>query len=242
MSSSALPLVAVGKTDRGRVREINEDGFVCDEDSALHAVADGLGGLPKGEVASSLALDDLRRRVRDIPAGEIPDWQTLFERINRLVVETGRKLDLVPGIGTTLTAVRATPGFLHLGHIGDSGVFVFPSPGKWEQVTKDQTMAQELVDRHGPAVLETMPESYHHTLTQCIGQPTPLAVERRSIGILPGSRVLLYTDGVTKTIGPEELSTLAHASPNPRALVERIIALGNERGGPDNLTAVALFY
>ena len=242
MPSTALPVAIAGKTDRGRVREHNEDGFLCDDAARLFAVADGLGGLPRGELASKLALEELDRQVRVLPADSVPDWQTIFTRINRIVLESGRAVSAGVGIGTTLTAVRATPGFLHVGHIGDSGLFVFPGPGKYAQVTKDQTMAQELVDKHGPSVLETMPESYHHTLTQCIGQPVDLVVESKRVEVHPGLRVVLYSDGVTKTIGLPELSEIVQAAPNPRGLVERIVDLANSRGGPDNITAVALFY
>lgn len=240
--SSALPIAVAGKTDRGRMREHNEDGYLCDDAARLYAVADGLGGLPKGELASSVALQELDRQVRVLPPETKPDWQDLFSRINRIVLEAGRAVASGQGIGTTLTAVRATPGKLHLGHIGDSGLYLISAGGKIEQVTRDQTMAQELLDKHGPAIAESIPEHYHHTLTQCIGQPIDLVVEQAELAVREGLRVLLYTDGVTKTINPGELAQLIAEAPNPRHVVERIVDLGNARGGPDNITAVALFY
>ncbi len=240
--SSVLPLAAAGKTDRGRVREHNEDGFICDEAARLYAVADGLGGLPKGELASSIALEELARQVRALPVDAKPDWQELFTRINRIVLEAGRTVSAGQGIGTTLTVVRATPGVLHLGHIGDSGLYVLSGSGKIHQATRDQTMAQELLDKHGPAIAASIPEHYHHTLTKCIGQPIDLHVELAELTVHAGMRVLLYSDGVTKTIGQLDLARMVFDAPNPKHLVERIIEVGNARGGPDNITAVALFY
>lgn len=240
--STALPLAVAGKSDRGRMREVNEDGFICDDAARLYAVADGLGGLPKGELASKLALEELDRQVRVLPTDAVPEWQVLFTRINRLVLESGKTVSATQGIGTTLTALRATPGALHIGHIGDSGLFLFPAPGRVAQVTKDQTMAQEMIDKHGPGIGDSIPESYHHTLTQCIGQPIELVVETLSLPVHAGMRALLYSDGVTKTMTPRELAELAFSSPNPRAFVEKIITTANARGGPDNITAVALFY
>lgn len=240
--STALPIAVAGKTDRGRMREHNEDGFICDDAARLYAVADGLGGLPKGELASSVALQELDRQVRVLPGDAKPDWQDLFSRINKIVLEAGIAVAYGQGIGTTLTAVRTTPGKLHVGHIGDSGLYLLPSPGKITQITRDQTMAQELIDKHGQAIAASIPDHYHHTLTQCIGQPINLVVEQTELDVREGMRVLLYTDGVTKTIKPEELAQMVADAPNPRNVVERIIELGNARGGPDNITAVALFY
>src|SRR6478609_9048613 len=160
--NALLPVASAGLTDRGLQREINEDGFVCEPDLGLFAVADGLGGLPRGELASRLALDELVRLVRELPRDAAPDWQEIFERINRIVLAAGREISATLGIGTTLTVVRALPGRLVLGHVGDSGLFAFPTGGKAVQLTRDHTMAQEMLDAHGPSVASSIPESYHH--------------------------------------------------------------------------------
>jgi serine/threonine protein phosphatase PrpC len=237
-----LPVASAGLTDRGLQREHNEDGFLCEPELGLFAVADGLGGLPCGELASRLALDELVRLVRALPRDAAPDWQDIFDRINRIVLAAGREISETLGIGTTLTVVRALPGRLHLGHVGDSGLFAFPAGGKAAQLTRDHTMAQEMLDAHGPSVAASIPESYHHTLTQCIGQPVPLVVETLSIPVSPGTRFVLYTDGVTKTQELPELAGATFVAQTPKDLVGKIVELANSRGGPDNVTAVALYY
>ena len=238
---NALLPAAAGLTDRGLRREMNEDGFVCEPELGLYAVADGLGGLPGGEVASRLALERLVAEVRALPAGTEPDWAVIFTRINRVVIDAGAKVSAEYGIGTTLTAVLALPGRLVLGHLGDSGLFSFTITGA-ARVTRDHTMAQEMLDAHGPAVEPSIPEHYHHTLTQCIGQPSRLAVETRILEVASGSRFLLYTDGVTKTQELPEVAGFATAAATPRAFVRKVVDTANKRGGPDNVTAVALFY
>ncbi len=221
---------------------MNEDGFLCEPELGLFAVADGLGGLPRGEFASRLALDELLRRVRALPRDAAPDWQEIFEQINRVVLAAGREISETLGIGTTLTVVRALPGRLILGHVGDSGLFAFPAGGKAAQLTRDHTMAQEMLDAHGPSIADSIPENYHHTLTQCIGQPVKLVVETRSIPVSAGTRYLLYSDGVTKTQELPELAGITFFTTTPVALVSKVVELANSRGGPDNVTAVALFY
>ncbi len=237
-----LPVASAGITDRGRVREMNEDGFLCAPELGLFAVADGLGGLPRGELASRVALEALLLEVRALPRDADPDWQAVFTRVNRIVQAEGGRVAPGTGIGTTLTAVRALPGRLSLGHVGDSGLCFFPPAGNWSRLTRDHTLAQEMLDAQGPGVADSIPAAYHHTLTQCIGQPVELLVERGSFATPPSSCFLLYSDGVTKTQKFAEIAAAIPAAPNPKALVSRIVELGNGRGGPDNITAVALFY
>lgn len=237
-----LPVASAGLSDRGRVREVNEDGFVCEPALGLFAVADGLGGLPCGEFASRLTLDELVREVRALPREAEPDWQAIFTRINLRVQAEGRRLAPDTGMGSTLTAVRALPGRLSVGHVGDSGLCAFDSSGRWTRLTRDQTLAQEMLDAQGPGVADSIPDHYHHTLTQCMGQPVDLVVETCAVPTPPGSCFLLYSDGVTKTQKFGELAAAIASSPNPKALVTRIVDLANARGGPDNTTAVAIFY
>lgn len=240
--SALVPIATAGQTDRGLQRGTNEDGFLCEPQLGLFAVADGLGGLPHGELASKVALDELKKEIVALPAGVSPDWQKLFTTLSRRVIAAGLEVSGNVGIGTTLTVVRTTPGKLVVAHVGDSGLFAFPANGKFSQVTHDHTMAQEMLDAHGPSVAESIPESYHHTLTQCIGQPVELVVQVVELVPAPGTRYLLYTDGVTKTQTLEEVALQAVSAPNPKALVSKIVAIANDREGPDNVTSVALFY
>jgi serine/threonine protein phosphatase PrpC len=240
--SALLPIATAGQTDRGLLRGTNEDGFLCEPALGLFAVADGLGGLPHGEVASKVALDELRKEIAAMPPGASPDWQRLFTTLSQRVIAAGVAISGTVGIGTTLTVAFAKPGELTVAHVGDSGLFEFPANGKFSQITHDHTMAQEMLDAHGPGIAESIPETYHHTLTQCIGQPVDLVVQIIKIAPQPGTRYLLYSDGVTKTQTLEEVALYTVAAPNPKALVSKIVTVANAAGGPDNVTAVALFY
>lgn len=231
---------AAGLTDRGRQRARNEDGFVCEPELGLFAVADGLGGLPKGDVASRITLDRLVDAVAMQERDGPPDWQAVFSGINAVVVDAGKKLAL-EGIGTTLTALRLYENRFVGGHLGDSGLFVFRQGAAPVQITKDHTVAQEMIDEQGPEIADSIPESYHHTLTQCIGQMNTPAVQLFTLEAAPGTRYVLYTDGVTKTQNLAELASMVAAATSPEALVRTIVDLANARGGPDNVTAVAVF-
>lgn len=235
-----LRVRAAGLTDRGRQRARNEDAFICDEAEGLFAVADGLGGLPRGELAATTAVERLIALFDGDDAPAEPDWQSLFNRVNGGVIEASQKAG-EEGIGTTLTAVRIAKGRMHAGHIGDSGLFVFSSATHATKMTVDHTMAQELIDACGADASGRIPEHYFHTLTQCVGQYAPLTVQTFSLKLTPGTRLLLYTDGVTKTQEMAELAALVFKTATPEALVRTIVEIANARGGPDNVTAVAIF-
>ncbi len=230
-----------GGTDRGLMRTRNEDAFLVDDNVRVYAVADGLGGLPEGALASFLAIEELKRYCKDA-AGRPLELREVFDGINRKVHAAGMKIGGDIGIGTTLTVVQTNGRKLEIGHVGDSGAYALQRNGKWRKLTIDHTMAQEMRDRLPPGEDTYIPEYYTHTLTRCIGQRGPIDVDVYRHEIQPGERVLLYSDGVTKTMNEDELVDEAFRTDDPESFVARIIDTANERGGPDNVTAVALFF
>ncbi|MDR2863189.1 MAG: serine/threonine-protein phosphatase [Puniceicoccales bacterium] len=239
---TAFP-AACGQTNRGLVRPRNEDSFLCDDTHRVYAVADGLGGLPDGDVASRTAIEELGRILQKAKPGVPLNWPVVFENINRRVVRKSPKnREDEINLGTTLTVVQVLPGQrLRIGHVGDSGVFLF-SRNQTRHLTTDHTMEQEEIAARGPAVVDDLPEYFRHTLTQCIGQPVPLRVEELEVAVLKDERVLLYTDGVTKTCTADWLHDLAFESPAPESYIQSLIDYGNAAGGPDNITAIALYF
>ncbi|MEM9227746.1 MAG: protein phosphatase 2C domain-containing protein [Verrucomicrobiota bacterium] len=134
-----------GRSDRGLVRSENEDSFHIDEASAVFAVADGLGGLPEGSLASEVAVTELKNWLKQpIPAPI--DYSHLFTQINDEVFKRGREISSELGIGTTLTVAHLQGKTLTAGHVGDTGLVIFKQDS-WRQITQDHTMAQEMLDR-----------------------------------------------------------------------------------------------
>ncbi|MGF1448553.1 MAG: PP2C family protein-serine/threonine phosphatase [Opitutales bacterium] len=238
--SSLLRLHAFGLTDRGLVRRQNEDAFLLDDQARLYAVADGLGGLPEGSVASSLATEALKDFQQENPWDAFPDFEAMFRYINERVVRRGLEINTELGIGTTLTAVHFLEDTLRIGHVGDTGVLLLRD-NQLQQLTRDHTMAQEMLDRLQPGDDPYIPEYYTHTLTRCIGQDGDLQVDVETFVVQPGDRILLFTDGVTKTHEMDELSEKLQQLDTPETFVRGVIELANERGGPDNVTAIAIY-
>lgn len=231
-----------GQTDRGLVREKNEDAFFCNGDQRIFAVADGLGGLPRGSEASELAIRLLAEFVYSRPAdgAEKIDFQNLFRNINLRVFQEGQQYAGELGMGTTLTSASIDGNQMIIGHVGDTAIFRFRRDS-WDQLTIDHTMEQEIRDRLKPGEEAYIPDYFSHTLTRCIGQGKEIQTDLYHVEIERDDRFLICSDGVTKTMTPEELARLIFDCDSPEQFVNGVITLGNNRGGPDNITAIALF-
>lgn len=232
---------AFGQTDQGLMRSDNEDSFLISEKQRVYAVADGLGGLPEGSMASELAAEALSDCLANVAAGAVLDFEPLFATINQRVFARGQEVSSEMGIGTTLTVAQLCQNCLHIGHVGDSGLAIF-NRQTWRQITRDHTMAQDMLDRLQPGEHAFIPDYFSHTLTRCIGQLSKIEVDTYTCPLEPGDRVLLYTDGVTKTMEFDELHQRVLVADQPQQFVSEIIHTANERGGPDNITAIALFF
>lgn len=235
-----MKIRSFGQTDRGLVREKNEDAFICSEDRGVYAVADGLGGLPRGSEASELAIKLLAESIYAENTNGRLDLQTLYETINQRVFKEGQQYAGELGMGTTLTTAAITGANMMIGHVGDTAIFRFRDD-QWDQLTIDHTMEQEIRDRLKPGEEAFIPDYFSHTLTRCIGQGKQIQTDVYHIEIEPGDRFLICSDGVTKTMQPEELARLINDCDTPEQFVNGVITLGNNRGGPDNITAIALF-
>ena len=237
-----MKLRAYGRTDRGQRREKNEDSMVCALDSGVFAVADGLGGLPRGEVASQLAIDSVSKELQDAKPEE-PGRNSVLQAslvANRAVYHMGTTINQETGIGTTLTLVRIISNRLYAAHVGDTSLYV-QRRGQLSKLSKDHTMAQDVRDRLGPDEEAYIPEYFDHTLTRCLGQQPTVEVDLLEYAVIGEDRIFLCSDGVQKVFEDSELSKLIHAAPNPQHLIDQIVEQGNERGAPDNITAITIF-
>ena len=236
-----MKIDAFGQSDRGLVREKNEDALFLDIKNKVFAVADGLGGLPRGADASDLAVRMLENYFQKNSGGNgAINFTSLFQNINETVFREGRSGSGEMGMGTTLTTAKVSDQCMHIGHVGDTAILRFRE-NRWDQLTTDHTMEQEIRERLQPGEDAFIPDYFAHTLTRCIGQAENLRTDVLQVEIDPGDRFLICSDGVTKVLDPSELSRLLLTCKEPKAFVEGIIMLANNRGGPDNITAIAVY-
>jgi len=229
-----LALRYAARSDRGLVRANNEDSVYAG--ARLLALADGMGGHAAGEVASQLVIAHLAHLDDDEPGGD------LLSKLNDAVhvgnSAIAREVEENPdleGMGTTLTAILFAGDRLGLVHVGDSRGYLLRD-GELNQITKDDTFVQTLVDE-GRITAE---EAHSHpqrslimrALTGHEVEPALIMREARE-----GDRYLLCSDGLSDPVSQETILE-ALKIPDVGQSADRLIELALRGGGPDNVTVV----
>jgi protein phosphatase len=252
---ATLKLISVARTDVGRRRQINEDAFFRDDDKGFYVVADGVGGHNKGEIASREAVDQLKSWVygasRDLDrlVGRVEqgDFESMWD-IRRLL-ESGVKsacymihgmAELDPekkGMSTTLSAMLIRAGYAFAVHVGDSRVYRVRQT-QVLQLTEDHTLINYKI-KHGMMTKEEAEKATgKNVITRAVGHKDYVQVDTADVDVGLGDRFLLCSDGlhgyfnnmkeVVELCGDGEIEECADSA----------IALANQRGGKDNITAL----
>jgi len=227
-------------SDTGRVRSHNEDACGTFESTSgihLFVVADGMGGHRGGATASRIAVDTLATaltRAESVSGSWLAD---AIRAANREVNERAESSSELSGMGTTLVAVLIDEsGSAWVGHVGDSRAYRLRE-GVLETLTEDHSVVAEMIRRGliTPAEAETHPR--RNEILRSVGIERDVEPEVRELELRAGDRVLLCSDGLCGVVPDDELEQLL-ASHAPAEAVEHSVAAANERGGPDNVTAV----
>ncbi len=216
-------------------------------------VADGMGGYAAGEVASRMALVKLIEM-----AVETPDWVMRMQRrenaetIMRRMTERFRTIDSVirnqaesdpslVGMGTTLTVVASLGAELFVGHIGDSRAYLFRN-ARLFQLTRDDTLAQDLIDAGIARAEDTATQAMRHVLTAALaaGEQSDPQVQRFHLS--DGDQILLCTDGLTKMVKDETIAGILNGAESVDEACQTLIDLALAAGGSDNATALLARY
>jgi PPM family protein phosphatase len=242
-----LDLEFVERTDTGRVRDHNEDylGYASPATPAqvrshgwLFALADGVGGHEKGEVASRAAIESMLAGFRGAPGGEshaalLP---RLVQKANTHVFETavagGRDS---AGMATTLVACALRFDRATVAHVGDSRCYLIRN-GKAAQLTRDHTIANEQVRLGLVSAQEASEGSTRHILSRSLGTEMIVNVETDDHQLFPGDVLLQCSDGLHGSVEAAEMVALCSHGLDLLGAAGRLVALANERGGSDNIS------
>ena len=233
MTTRTGPLLrAEGRTDVGRQRDHNEDALLVGP--ALCVVADGLGGHQGGEVASRLAVEHLGGLGPEPTLDELREALLSAHDIIIDRAETDERLDRM-GTTVVMLALSAT-GPLVLS-VGDSRVYLLDG-GTFSQVTRDDSLVQDLVDSGTLTAEEARTDPRRHVITQALGLTRDVEVQAVALPPDRPLRVLLCSDGLTEHVADDLLAEVLTAVPDPGAAAEDLVELALEGGGSDNVTVV----
>jgi PPM family protein phosphatase len=240
---------AVFRTDRGRVRQHNEDNggtFINRDGQHLCVVADGMGGHRAGDVASSMAikqLEEMWSRSSGIEtASHAEDWlKDSILQINQILFKHSQEHIECEGMGTTIVAAIATPLFSTVANIGDSRCYILNDTG-FQQLTEDHSLVNELV-RTGQISRE---DAEHHprknVLLRALGTEQEVKMDIRTIMFEEGDVLLLCSDGLSNKVTTEEMLEILKNEEELEEKASRLIHLANEHGGEDNITLCILQF
>ncbi len=234
-----IALRSAAITDIGRVRRQNEDRFLRSEEHAFFAVADGIGGLPGGAAAAQACIDALHAGAESLAAlSALADLVPLMHAANRRVLALAERVSPQLGMGSTLLCGAVRGDRLLLSHVGDSRCYLIRA-GTARRLTLDHSLANDLARIGGPLPAD-LDDYQLSALTRCIGQLEPPEVDLIEERLRPGDLVLLATDGVSRVVPDAELATQLGGSAAPAARLSQLIRTVNQRGAPDNATAILL--
>jgi serine/threonine protein phosphatase PrpC len=249
----ALEYSARGLSDVGRVRKENQDFFVVDDLINLYLVADGMGGHKGGEVASSKAAEVVhgtisasRQVLERLGADDSQAHRSATQQLVKSAIQAAcsevhalsRDRDGLRGMGTTVVCLVCAGDCAVIGHVGDSRVYLMRA-GKVHQLTEDHTLFAAQV-KHGTMSPEEISQNrFRGVLTRAVGTQASVQVDTLLVELQPGDQFLLCSDGLHDYVTEKELPRLM-SDVDLNSIPPRLLALANDRGGKDNVTAIAV--
>ena len=228
-------------TDIGKVRKVNQDSFGSAQNDwgEIFIVADGMGGHKGGEVASKMAVDHICDSFKGAPKEIAPAVflnDTILDANDAVITKAQQNPDW-EGMGTTVVVVIIKDNVAHIAHVGDSRLYIFRHNEPFF-ITKDHSVVQDLVDKGLISESEAETHPNKNRILQAIGTGEIVPTITRQI-LYKGDHILLCSDGLSGEVNDAELYRELKLF-SPMEACKNLVALANERGGPDNITVMAV--
>jgi serine/threonine protein phosphatase PrpC len=228
---------------------IESQKFDVNGHGVVMAVSDGMGGALAGEVASTMAVETVSEKMLDDDTDKTlsPDEQdhylinklydaTVFA--NHLIHQQGRSDPQFQGMGATFTALGVTPEATDIIQVGDSRAYLVRS-GKIYQITKDQSLVQQLIDAQQISAEEAETHTLKNVILQALGAQNEIYPVSARVAPCKDDIFVLCTDGLSNKVGAAELQQIVlENSDQLQNACASLIKLANENGGEDNITVV----
>ncbi|MDM4721639.1 protein phosphatase 2C domain-containing protein [Micromonospora sp. WMMA1363] len=230
-----LTLRYAAHSDRGLIRDGNQDSVYAGP--RLLAVADGMGGMAAGDVASNIVIGAMAPLDEDVPGDALVD--ALRSAVTNATQHLRETVDANPqleGMGTTLTAILFSGSKLGMVHIGDSRAYLLRG-GEFAQITKDDTYVQMLVDEGRISPEEASSHPQRSLLTRAL-DGRDIDAEYSVRQVLAGDRYLICSDGLSGVVSADTIAETLREYADPQQCVERLVQLALRGGGPDNITVI----
>ena len=239
-----------GATTKGVVREKNEDAYLVTSINGdypfLFAVADGIGGLNAGEIASKTAVDRLKNKFlsTDLTKMDISEpvkfFNELSREINKELLEISESEEEKNGLGTTLTIMLLFPQKAIVSHLGDSSIFKIGDG--LQKLTDDHTFVNELLKKNEISETEARNHPRRNLITKALGCGFDFYLETKEIKVEENEIYVLCTDGLFSNRAKENdiFNNKDLENKTVEEITAYLIKYADEAGGKDNTTIITL--
>ncbi len=232
-----------GSTDIGNLRHNNEDYYHASTN--LFIVADGMGGHQAGEIASKMATETFRDTFQQYldksnQREKIKDYiRWSIEKANTKVFRASLSDARYTGMGTTLTTCYIKGDNAHIGHVGDSRLYL-KRGGKLELKTEDHTMVWEMYENGKISYEQTFSHPQNNILTNVIGTSENIRIDVFKIPVKKDDVIILCSDGLNSMLQDKLINKLADIKMPPKQIADKLIKYAKQKGGHDNITLIVI--
>ena len=241
MATAVVHYSAAAVSDRGRKRPSNEDAFGYSIEHGVYLVCDGMGGAAAGEIASSLAVDEVMRlltgRAADAPLDTV--IEQAISTANEAIYSRSQINPKLNGMGTTLVALVVEERRVCVLNIGDSRCYRFRA-GLLEQITQDHSLVDEQVRLGRMTPAEALRSPLRNVITRALGTQSRVTPDVFELEAEAGDLFLLCSDGLTRELADTKIESLLEAGLPLIDLCNRLVEAANQAGGGDNITCLLL--
>jgi PPM family protein phosphatase len=241
LTTAVIHYVAAASTDRGRKRSSNEDAFGYSVEDGVFVVCDGMGGAAAGEIASSIAVDEvlhlLSSRGEQEPLSMPKAAVSAIAAANDAIFSRAQRNQRLSGMGTTLVALAVQESHAWVLNVGDSRCYRIRD-NRLEQLTLDHSLVEEQVRMGRMTRTQAHRSPFKNVITRALGTQKCVTPDVFGIEAEPGDLFLLCTDGLTRELTDREIEELLANGQPLEALCCRLVDAAKRAGGHDNITCV----
>lgn len=247
LSSATLQYSAAAVTDRGRRRASNEDAFGYSVEDGVYVVCDGMGGAAGGEVASTLAVEQVLRLLAEFRGADSgPQPGTISEIVaeavgaaNTAIHSRAQRSLRLSGMGTTLVALVADEQRLVVVNVGDSRCYRLRE-GALRACTEDHSLIEEQVRMGRMSRDEAARSPLRHIITRALGTQREVTPDVFELEPEPGDVYLLCSDGLTRELSDAAIEEILCGGGTLEERCAALVKAANRAGGQDNITCLLL--
>ena len=235
------------KSDRGLLRENNEDSYFVNDKVGGYVVADGMGGYKGGEIASNIAVNTLGKILsHSLQKKQEKDIQHIvhkaLQKANDEIILMRRRHNELTNMATTVVLSIFINDILYYSHLGDSRAYLYKKEGKLFQLTTDDSLVMEMVKRHMISEDEIRTHNLRNIVTKYLGLTDLELPEVLNCYVGTDDCIILCSDGLTSMLEEKEILSIVKRdiSMGPQYICDTLVDKANNNGGYDNITVIVV--